>query len=53
MKNRAPVKDFFEDGSTKVSHREAGEVIWGEPITHAAENVGESLIHALIVELKE
>jgi quercetin dioxygenase-like cupin family protein len=47
------VKDSFLDGTTKVSNREAGEVIWGEPITHAAENVGRTLVHALIIEFKK
>jgi beta-alanine degradation protein BauB len=47
------VKDSFPDGTTKVSSREAGEVIWAEAVTHAAENIGGSSIHALIIELKQ
>jgi len=47
------VKDSFLDGPTRISSREAGEVIWGEAVTHAAENVCESWVHALIIELKE
>lgn len=47
------IKDFFEDGTTKVSRREAGEIFWEDPIIHAAENVGESPVHALIIELKK
>jgi hypothetical protein len=47
------VKDSFPDGTTNVGSREAGEVIWGEPVTHAAENVGAGAVHALIIELKD
>ena len=47
------VKDSFPDGTTIVGSREAGEVIWGEPVTHASENVGGSSVHALIIELKK
>ena len=47
------VKDTFPDGTTRVGSREAGEVIWGEPVTHEAENVGEGPVHALIIELKK
>jgi len=47
------VKDSFPDGTTKAGSREAGGVIWGEPVTHAAENVGGTSVHALIIELKK
>jgi quercetin dioxygenase-like cupin family protein len=47
------VKDDFPDGTTGVGSREAGEVIWGEAVTHGAENVGESWVRALIIEIKE
>ena len=47
------VKDSFPDGTTIVDSREAGEVIWGEPVTHESENVGGSSVHALIIELKK
>ena len=47
------VKDSFPDGTTRIVRREAGEVIWGEPVTHEAENVGGTPVHALIIELKK
>jgi hypothetical protein len=47
------VKATFPDGTTEVGSREAGELIWQEPVTHAAENVGGGPVHALIIELKE
>ena len=46
------VKDTFTDGSTKSMEREAGEILWGDAIIHATENVGETPVHCLIVELK-
>jgi quercetin dioxygenase-like cupin family protein len=41
------------DGKTVVKDRKAGEVVWGEPTTHAVENVGTTLFHVLIIELKK
>jgi len=46
------VKDTFTDGSTKTMERNAGELLWGDELTHATENVGETEVHALIIELK-
>jgi quercetin dioxygenase-like cupin family protein len=40
------------DGTQRISERQADEVYWNEPITHAVENLGSSDIHNLIVELK-
>jgi hypothetical protein len=36
----------------RVFERKAGDVFWGEPITHGGENVGTTDVHAIIVELK-
>jgi hypothetical protein len=33
--------------------RDAGEVLWGEELSHATENVGETAVHALIIEFKD
>ena len=46
------VRDTFTDGSTKNMERDAGEILWGDEITHATENVGETPVHTLIIELK-
>lgn len=40
-------------GKTVVKDRKAGEVLWGEPVTHEVENVGTTEFHMLIVELKK
>lgn len=46
------VQDTFPDGSTNNMERDAGEVLWGEELSHATENVGETAVHALIIEFK-
>ena len=47
------VKHIAADGSTSVGERQRGEVVWVPAEFHAGENVGDTEIHALIVELKE
>ena len=46
------VQDTFPDGSTKTIKRDAGELVWGDELTHATENIGETSVHALIIEFK-
>jgi beta-alanine degradation protein BauB len=41
------------DGSQRVTERKPGDVFWGDPVTHSVENLGETVIHNLIVELKD
>ena len=41
------------DGSSQVVPLKAGQAIWMGPGQHAAENIGKSAGHALVVELKE
>jgi beta-alanine degradation protein BauB len=40
------------DGTTKVVELSAGDVSFGPPTTHSGENVGETTLHELIIELK-
>lgn len=40
------------DGTQHISEHRAGDVYWNEPITHSAENIGQTDIHNLNVELK-
>jgi hypothetical protein len=47
------VRNTSADGTVRVFERKAGEVFWGEPITHGGENVGTTDVHAIIVELKQ
>jgi len=46
------VKNTNADGTVRVFERKRGDVFWGEPVTHGGENVGETEVHAVIVELK-
>ena len=46
------VRDTFPDGSKKTIQRVAGEILWGDALTHATENVGRTPVHCLIIELK-
>ena len=41
------------DGKTVVKERKAGDANWGEPVTHAIENVGTTEFHMLVIELKK
>jgi quercetin dioxygenase-like cupin family protein len=40
------------DDKTLDNELKAGQVIWSEPFTHAAENTGNTETHLLVVELK-
>ncbi len=51
------LKDFkarirLADGTQRISQRKAGEAYWNPPITHSVQNIGNSDIHNLIVEIK-
>jgi len=47
MRNHTP------DGKTNESELKAGEVIYRDPITHWAENIGTTTVHLILVELKK
>jgi quercetin dioxygenase-like cupin family protein len=40
------------DGSQRISEHQAGEAYWNPPVAHSVENLGNTEIHNLIVELK-
>ena len=40
------------DGKTTDSSVTEGEVVVRDPLTHAVENIGNTELHALLVELK-
>ncbi len=42
----------LKDGTERISQRKAGEAYWNPPITHSVENLGDTPIHNLIIELK-
>ena len=41
------------DGTSKMRHTEAGEVIWSGPVTHDTVNTGKAVTKVLVIELKE
>lgn len=47
------VKFTLPDGKTNVAEMKTDDVIWSDPTTHSADNVGASDCHVLNIELKE
>lgn len=45
-------RNFTSDGKTTETELKTGEVIYREPLTHAAENIGNTTMHMILVELK-
>ncbi|MDP9122481.1 MAG: cytoplasmic protein [Acidobacteriota bacterium] len=41
------------DGQSKDVEFKTGDTPWREPVTHSAENIGTTQLHAIIVELKK
>jgi len=46
------VRNTKADGTVQIFDRKAGDVFWGEPVTHGGENIGSTDVRAIIVELK-
>ena len=40
------------DGSARIVELRAGDLSFGPPTTHSGENVGDTTLHELIIELK-
>ena len=45
-------RNFAADGKVTEGELKTGDVIYREPITHAAENIGDKPMHLILVELK-
>jgi len=45
-------RNYAADGKTTESEFKAGDVIYRDPLTHAAENIGNTTMHMILVELK-
>ncbi|HEV2388367.1 MAG TPA: hypothetical protein VGS20_14065 [Candidatus Acidoferrales bacterium] len=48
----AKVRVTYPNGKTEEALRRAGKAFWVEPVTHAAENIGTTEFHALLIEPK-
>jgi len=46
------VRNYAADGKTTDTELKTGEVLYREPLTHAAENIGTTTMHFILVELK-
>lgn len=46
------IRFTFPDGKTFVREAKAGEVLFGEAVTHSPENIGDTDAHGILVELK-
>ena len=47
------MRNFGADGKVTESELKTGDVIYREPLTHAAENIGDTALHLILVELKK
>lgn len=45
-------RNYAQDGKTTEGELKTGEVIYRDPLTHAAENIGDTTMHMILVELK-
>ena len=45
-------RNYAADGKTTDGELKTGEVLYREPLTHAAENIGTTTMHMILVELK-
>jgi quercetin dioxygenase-like cupin family protein len=46
------VRNYAADGKITEAEFKTGEVLYREPLTHAAENIGDTTMHLILVELK-
>jgi quercetin dioxygenase-like cupin family protein len=45
-------RNYAADGKITEGTLQTGEVIYRDPLTHAAENIGDTPLHLILVELK-
>ena len=45
-------RNYASDGTTTEGELKTGDVLYREPLTHAAENIGNTTMHMILVELK-
>jgi len=45
-------RNYAADGKTTEGELKTGEVVYRDPLTHAAENIGNTTMHLILVELK-
>jgi len=45
-------RNYASDGKISEGELKTGEVLFREPLTHASENIGDTSLHMILVELK-
>jgi quercetin dioxygenase-like cupin family protein len=45
-------RNYAADGQTTEGELKTGEALYRDPLTHAAENIGNTTLHMILVELK-
>jgi quercetin dioxygenase-like cupin family protein len=45
-------RNYASDGKVTEGELKSGEVLYRDPLTHAAENIGDKPLHMILVELK-
>src|SRR5436189_6423398 len=45
-------RNYASDGKITEGELKSGEVLFRDPLTHAAENIGDKALHMILVELK-
>jgi hypothetical protein len=46
-------RNYAADGKTTEGELKTGDVLYRDPLTHAAENIGNTTIHMILVEFKK
>ena len=46
-------RNYAADGKTTEGELKTGDVLYRDPLTHAAENIGNTTMHMILVELKK
>src|SRR5947209_11261326 len=46
-------RNYASDGKATEGELKTGDVLYREPLTHAAENIGSTTMHMILVELKK
>jgi quercetin dioxygenase-like cupin family protein len=46
-------RNYVADGKTTEGELKTGDVLYRDPLTHAAENIGDTTMHMILVELKK
>ncbi|HLK33012.1 MAG TPA: hypothetical protein VKT29_07970 [Terriglobales bacterium] len=49
----ADMRTTSPDGKIVRGHSHAGDVVWRDPVTHSAQNIGPGEVHSLLVEPKD